>query len=149
MVFVLFVCETFAVVTPSLPALSQPSPQIKSYKEWKSEKVQASASQVLETRSHILKAKTEANLPLIESLEKLQRQQQWNLEVANDLSVADYFVLYLSQQNQADRFRQAAPKLTASEVAELMEAYANTLGAQPSIDEKLPAQATQISDQIK
>ena len=150
-ILVFFAGQVFATSSPS-PALGASSffigNQIKSYKEWKSEKVHAALTQTQTTRTQILKAKSEGKSSQAESLEKLEKQQQWNMEVANDLSVADYFVLYLSQQNQSDRFHEAAKKMTSSEVAELMEAYAATL-AQGTPGEKLPAQATQVGDQIK
>lgn len=104
------------------------APAVRSYKEWKSDKIQAALSQILVVRNQLLKAQSEGNQKSRETHQKQLSQLQWNLEVANDLSVTDYFVLYLSQQSQPDRYHQAAQKLTSSEVAELMEAYSGALG---------------------
>ena len=155
-VLVLLGSHTFAAPSVSSTA-SMPAPaaasffignQIKSYKEWKGEKIHAVSAHAQTTRTQILKAKTERNSDLVESLEKQEKQQQWNLDVANYLSVADYFVLYLSQQTQPERFREAAKKMTPTEVAELMEAYAAALAPAP-LGEKLPTRAAQTNDQIK
>lgn len=146
----LLVSQVFAATVAAPP---QQGGQVKSYREWKNEKVQTSTTQSQSTRNQIIRARSEGNLSLVELLERQQNQQQWNLEIAKDLSVADYFVLYLSQQPQQDRFRQVAQKLTPAEVVELMEAYAGALAPAPSAaipsGDKLPTQATQIGDQIK
>lgn len=127
---------------------------IKGYQEWKGEKIQLALNQGISIRAQIQKAQSEGNKKLADSLERQQNQINWNVDVARDLSVTDYFVLYLSQQPQADRFQQAAQKMSTKEVAELIEAYANTLGTSPTevivqpapqagTHEKLPVQATQ------
>jgi hypothetical protein len=133
---------------------------IKGFYEWKNEKIQAAGNQISLTRVQIQKAQADLNKKTVEGLEKQLDQLKWNMEVAQDLSVTDYFVLYLSQQTQSDRFTQAAARLTTKEVAELMQAYANTLGsspsevvvrpsATPSIPSKISIQAIQYRDQIK
>lgn len=146
-----------AGASPAAPiAVPVSANAVKSYKDWKGDKIQTALNQILLTRNQALKAQTEGNLKLRDSLQRQMSQLQWNLEVANDLSVTDYFVLYLSQQSQADRFYLAAQKLTASEVAELMEAYSSALGMNPSttaaanatssaIPAKIPAQATKTA----
>lgn len=101
---------------------------LKSFQDWKKEKIQTALVQTNLIRAQILKAQTENNPKLQESLERQLNQVRWNSEVARDLSVTDYFVLYLSQQNQPDRFQQAAQRMTTSEVAELIEAYTGILG---------------------
>jgi len=130
-------------------------PNIKGYQEWKNEKLQVAIAQSTVLRTQILKAHSEGNRKLVEALDKQQLQLNWNIDVAKDLSVTDYFVLYLSQQNNPDRFQQAAQKMSTREVAELIEAYANTLGSSPTemfvqpaspqvaIPAKLPVQAIQ------
>jgi len=127
---------------------------IKGYQEWKGEKVQYAVSQSNALRLQIHQAQLEGNRKLAESLEKQQSQIDWNLSVDRDLSVTDYFVLYLSQQPQKDRFQQAAQKMSTTEVTKLIEAYAKSLGTnstetivqpvpQSSAMTKLPTQAIQ------
>lgn len=53
---------------------------------------------------------------------KLQ-QAQLNLEVARELTISDYFVLYLSQFKSRDAFVEAAKKLNPEESADLMMSY--------------------------
>lgn len=102
---------------------------LKGYREWKSDKIQSVMNRINSTRNLVTKAKTENNNKNAQALERQLSQEQWNLEVAKDLSVTDYFVLYLTQQNQRDRFYRAATKLNPAEVAELMEAYSKAIGA--------------------
>jgi hypothetical protein len=142
----------FLIILMSIPAWSLSS--IKGYQEWKREKVQLAQSQVSNLHAQIFKAQSEGNKKLVENLERQSTQLHWNMEVAQDLSVTDYFVLYLSQQNQPDRFQQSAAKMSTREVAELIEAYAKTLNTGPveaisqspqqaAVLKKLPYQAIQ------
>lgn len=127
---------------------------IKGYQEWKNEKVQLAQSQAVLVRTQLTKAQVEGNKKLADALEKQYVQLSWNLDVANDLNPTDYCVLYLCQLKNPDRFQKAAQKLSTKEVAELFEAYANSLGISPSealvqpapqvaIPAKLPVQAIQ------
>lgn len=58
--------------------------------------------------------------------QKLQ-QAQINLEIAQEFTVNDYFVLYLSQFKQKEAFVEAARKLSHDEAAELMMSYQKRL----------------------
>ncbi len=116
------------------------SASIKGFQEWKTEKMQAVFLQAHSVRNQINRAYLDGNFRLKESLERQLHQLKWNGEVARDLTVADYFSLYLSQQTQADRFQQAAAKLSAQEIAELMEAYSALLGIK-----KPEVQLTQVA----
>lgn len=55
------------------------------------------------------------------------KQAQNNLELATELTINDYFVLYLSQQDSPDAIPEAAKKMSPEEVAELMAAYKKRL----------------------
>ena len=50
-------------------------------------------------------------------------QARVNLEIAQELTVNDYFVLYLSRIQNQDIFLEAAKKMSPEEMAELMRAY--------------------------
>ncbi len=65
--------------------------------------------------------------------QKIQ-QAQINLELAQELTVNDYFVLYLSQFKQKDAFIEAAKKLSADETAELMMSYQKRLSGPDPVD---------------
>lgn len=107
---------------------------IKSFHDWKNEKIQAVSSQMLQTQIETKKLKADPNTKpaqLVANKKQLD-QLNWNMQVAQELSVTDYCVLYLSQQTQAKRFEIAASKLSTDEVAELMRAYAESLDSGPS-----------------
>jgi hypothetical protein len=57
------------------------------------------------------------------------QQAQINLEMAQELTVNDYFVLYLSQFKQKEAFIEAAKKLSAEESADLMMSYQKRLSS--------------------
>lgn len=122
---------------------------VKSYREWKAERVhyaQYRVAQVmtqLETRkmSRLTASGTDPNLTQgaaleavpahdisLERLERQLRDEKYSLEVAKELSVTDYFVGYLTKvQDKKSAFQEVAGKLTAEEIAELMNAYANSV----------------------
>ena len=73
-------------------------------------------------------------------LDQRLQQAQINLEIAQELTVNDYFVLYLSQFKQKEAFIEAAKKLSPEEAADLMMSYQkrlssgdNDLGANPTL----------------
>lgn len=57
------------------------------------------------------------------------QQAQTNLELARELTVNDYFVLYLSQLKSRDAFVEAARKLSPEEMADLMMSYQKHLSS--------------------
>lgn len=59
-------------------------------------------------------------------------QAKMNLELAAEFTINDYFVLYLSQQANAEAIPEAAKKMSPEEVAELMLAYKKRLEAHHS-----------------
>lgn len=67
------------------------------------------------------------------------QQAQLNFEIAQELSVNDYFVLYLNQFKDRSAFLEAARKLSAEETAELMQSYQRHLAANHTPDAALPA----------
>ena len=127
------------------------SAQVKSYKEWKSEKISVAQTRVssLKNQLEFRKAKrsaangTDPNLAqraqgtfeaastsdqMAERLERQLKTELYSLEVAQDLSVTDYFAGYLTKvQNQKAAFNEVAGKLSPEEVSELMTAYANSV----------------------
>ncbi|QDK36186.1 hypothetical protein [Bdellovibrio sp. NC01] len=138
---------------------------VKSYREWKHELVLDAQNRVtiiktqIETRKALrtaamgvdpnmartrgLEAVASRDLAL-EKLEKDLREEQYDLDVANDLTVTDYFVGYLTKvQNKKAAFQEVAGKLSPEEVAELMTAYANSVFGAHAAD--LPASAANIS----
>lgn len=134
----------------------------KSFREWKSEKVQDALGKVTVTKTKIQIAKTkDPNLTRrkaaleassganAETLEEQLEQDQATLDMAKDLSVTDYFVGYLTKlQDKKAAFNEVAGKLTAEEVAELMAAYANSVFGTHSSD-LAPSASVLSADRVK
>lgn len=138
---------------------------VKSYREWKNERVQAAQAKVTTLKTQIDQKKmarlaaggTDPNLAhqaglqavvsqdiSVEKLERELREEIYDLETAKDLSVTDYFVGYLTKvQDKKTAFSEVAGKLSPEEVAELMTAYANSVFGAHSSD--LPASANNLS----
>lgn len=149
----------------SIPPVSA-APKMKSYREWKRDIVQDVQSKItgckvqIESRKQqnrvaavgndpnlkYLNKEAEGNLSHDVSLEKLERdlrREEYELDIAQDLTVTDYFVGYLIKaQNKKAAFQEAAGKLTPDEVAELMTAYANSVFGTHTAD--LPQSATDV-----
>jgi len=144
--------------------------QVKSYREWKTERVQQAQANVsiikaqldLKKASRTVAQGTDPNMvnkggteavstqdKSVEKLERMLREEQYDLEVAKDLSVTDYFVGYLTKvQDKKSAFNEVAGKLSPEEVAELMTAYANSVFGAHASD--LPVSATNVGkDPIK
>jgi hypothetical protein len=141
-----------AVSSPDVlkvPSSGPTDTKIKSYREWKSERIQEAISRITVTRtqlqitkskdpnlSHHKSGGTEANSGV--SLERLESQLQDDqivLENAKNFSVTDYLAGYLMKiQNKKAAFNEVAGKLTAEEIAELMSAYANSAFGNHSSD---------------
>ena len=140
----------------------------KSYREWKSEQIQdvqgkistikvqleakkqtRSVAQGVDPNLAMNKRGTEAGELSIEKLEKQLQEEQYDLDVAKDLTVTDYFVGYLTKvDNKKAAFHEVAGKLSPEEVAELMTAYANSVFGAHTTD--LPASASNLpKDNIK
>lgn len=130
--------------------LAMASEQIQSFKTWKAEKIQTASKQLNLTRSSVqalrlkLTAAELAKNSTLKSLESQANQQEWNLEVARDLSVADYLMLYLANKKEGARYQRAASHLSTQEIAEVLEAYVRAIDTQDAEPpRKFMIQATQ------
>jgi hypothetical protein len=86
---------------------------IKSFKIWKSEKIKRAKETVKSPKS------------LKDPNTYMQVKTSVDVQAAMELSVADYVVLYLSQEGSAEKFFAAAKLLDPQEVAELLRAYSD------------------------
>lgn len=104
--------------------------QTRAFRDWKSEKIKQIQLHISSGKGHLeLLKQKKGPETTVQYYEKQLAQEQWNLEVAQDLSVTDYVVLYLAQQPSKNKFQEAAGQLSAIEVAQVLEAYAQSLGA--------------------
>ncbi|MEN0058582.1 MAG: hypothetical protein AAGB31_07090 [Bdellovibrio sp.] len=146
-------------------------PEVKSYREWKTDQIQVAQAKISSLKAQIenkkagrgLAAGTDPNLAKkasteavssadmsVEKLERLLREEQYDLELAKDLSVTDYFVGYLTKiQDKKSAFQEVAGKLSPEEVAELMTAYANSVFGAHSADLPVSATNNTAKDSIK
>lgn len=122
----LFIVMIFSLLSAGVAvAGSNTTAAIQSFKEWKSAKVQPVLARVVSLKALAQASKTAYDK---QRVLKLLAQESWNLEITNDLSVNDYFVLYLApMENAPNRFKEAAARLNQSEMVELMESYSRSL----------------------
>lgn len=130
-----------SVVKASLPIVPVGTNivNVKSYKEWKNEKVQIAIKKVTITKAQIeyrklnkqfLQKDEPVNVkdPETDRLEVQLKNDLYSLEVAQELSVTDYFAIYLTKQdNKPDAYKEAAEKMTPDEVGQLIKAYADSM----------------------
>ncbi len=129
------------IIKAALPLLAAPAVAntVKSYREWKNEKVQLAIKKVTITKAQIEYRKLNkqflqksepvvAKDPETDRLEVLLKNDLYSLEVAQELSVTDYFAIYLTkQENKSDAYKEAAAKMTPDEVGQLIKAYADSM----------------------
>jgi hypothetical protein len=110
-------------------AASEKGRSYSTFKEWKREKVQEVKGRIQSHRSV-----TEAGMASELRMSQQQRSNRLlqrdlvDLDIANGLTLTDYIVGYLSKQTDRKAAVSAiAARLTPEEVAELMNAFTNTL----------------------
>ncbi len=99
---------------------------VMSFQEWKKLKVgeaQVQSTQVL-TETKSLASTT--SIPKAGKAPKIEASKL-ALEIAQELTIDDYFALYLSQFKDKSDFSEAAKKLTASEMGDLLLTLKNTM----------------------
>lgn len=107
-------------------ATSGPKAELLSFKDWKRLEQQKATEQLVALKTKNIKENQEVNI-------QEQKQKQWNYEVAMDLSLKDYFVLYLSQQPQPLKMSEVASQLSSDEIAEVLQLYMSTLALEPTV----------------
>lgn len=128
-----------AARTVAVPTTSTVTP-VKSYREWKNEKVQAAIKKVTITKAQIEYRKlnkqylyTDPQISKtrdseLERYETMLKSDMYALDAAQELGVADYFAGYLTiQDNKSDAYKLAAGKMTPEEVNQLIKAYADSM----------------------
>lgn len=129
---VLFMGAT-GVVASAAAVARAPGVQVISFRDWKNEKIQHATSKVDQETRRLEQLKAQRSKSAINAVEIVRAEQslaqeQWNLEAAQDLTVTDYAVLYLSGCPVGTKFTEAASKMTSDEMGQLIEAYVRTSG---------------------
>ncbi|MBL7544986.1 MAG: hypothetical protein JNL11_14310 [Bdellovibrionaceae bacterium] len=144
--------STLSVAATAPQAAGANQYTVRSYKEWKNEKVQMAIKRVTITRAQIeyrrlnkqflQKAEHSGAKDIeLERLEATLKNDLYSLEVAQELSVTDYFAIYLTkQENKTEAYKEAAEKMTADEVSQLIKAYADSM----FVPNGIPAAATKV-----
>lgn len=147
------------VVTPA-KVVAKSLTTVKSYKEWKNEKVQSAIKKVTITKAQIeykklnkqIFQKTEAGLGKDIDMEKLENQLKsdlFSLDAAQMLSVQDYFAIYLTKlENKNEAFKEAAQKMNSDEVAELINAFAESMVGSQGTPATAPSASADLYDDI-
>lgn len=109
------------------------------YQTWKQLQVEESKKgleklQALAPGLAKLSAGEIAKNPKLQRLDQRVRQTQLNLEVAQELSLNDYFLIYLSQFKSKDLLAEAAKHLTPEELGELLLAYQHNILRADQVD---------------
>lgn len=141
-----------AVTLAAISAKAAEPPAVIGFQAWKDARVEEArtALERIEKAAPPAPAKKNARAPKLKVDVKQLQQAQLNLEVAQELTVNDYFVLYLSQFKTRESFIEAAKKLTPEDAAELMMAYQKQISTSESSDSvpvtgTAPAQAPKTS----
>lgn len=92
------------------------------------------------------RGETKPELPLVRGAKSARpdqkiQQAQLAVDIAQELNVNDYFLLYLSQFKSRDAFVEAAKKLNPEESADLMLAYQKHLAGATDTDVIVPSAA--------
>ncbi len=120
-----------AAILPGVAAssISVGALEVLSFKDWRSEKLSLARARYSKLQTdYILKKSANPKDTTLKSLYSELKNTKSNLDEVSELTVADYFVGYLSRfKDQKQAFNKAAEKLNSLEVAELMTAYADSL----------------------
>ncbi len=118
------------------PPTPAPTLNVKSYSQWKAEKIQALGSKIqdLQQKQKDEKSKEAMRLKEAESFEVE------NMNMAQKLKISDYLITYIfSFSNRKAALKEAAALMSPAEVAEVMEAYAHSLAKKDSGSTSLTA----------
>ncbi len=99
--------------------------EVLAFKIWKAQRIEAARNQLEKTQQeqrNIPLTMKDAKAAKIKMSQQLS-QAQLNVEIEQELTINDYFVLYLSQLKGYESSLEAAKKLSPEEVAELLQAY--------------------------
>ncbi|MFN8944403.1 MAG: hypothetical protein ACK5WZ_07245 [Pseudobdellovibrionaceae bacterium] len=109
------------------PPIPVPALVVKSYTQWKSEKIQFLSFKIQEIQQ---KQRTEPGSMKpkeIAVLKEAEVSEMENLRMAKKLRISDYLITYIfGFSNRKAALREAATLMSSTEIAEVMEAYAHS-----------------------
>lgn len=116
-----------------------------SYRDWKSEKIHSCSDRLKVLRIQLSSAKSARDEGALKTIEQDMVQENWRLEVAKELSVKDYMILYvipqLPEKGASRRLKEIAAVLSKEEVAQVLETYVQLLNAPQAAHTQMRIQA--------
>ena len=102
-----------------------PRPRILSFKQWKEEEATKATNRLARAKNKLVLAKKkDIKGDELEKLEKEELKCSQMVDITNEFTIEDYFVVYLtSLGNSAFILREAAKVMSDDEVAELMKVF--------------------------
>lgn len=115
------------------------------FKAWKADKITVCNARLKTLRTKFGQAKSGRDRNWTRDLEQDLTQEKWRLEVAKDLSVKDYMILYvmpqLPEKGANRRLKEIASVLSREEVAQVLETYVQLLSAPQASQAQMRIQA--------
>jgi hypothetical protein len=115
-------------------------PSVLGFQAWKTSRIDDARGTLEKTPKPALDAPKKA-IPGVKAprVDQKLQQAQLNFDIAQELTVNDYFVLYLTQFKQREAFVEVAKKLSPEEIADLMLSYQKHLAGSSDIDFMTPS----------
>lgn len=148
------VVHASAPVAPAVP--SPPPVSVKSFKEWKNEKVQMAIKKVTITKAQIEYRKLNRKFLQMtgkdtetERYESMLKQDMYSLEIAQEMGIPEFLIYLSKQEDTNEAYKEAAEKMTPEEVRQLIKAYADSMFSSNGTGLKVGPTAMDKSDSIK
>lgn len=138
-----------AAVAPVVAAVTSTTaaPSVLSFKEWKNGKITTSQLRMRQLQMQYQDQRAyHPGSPRLPMLQQDLAQEQWNLEVARDLSARDYLYLYVKNQDQ--RLSEIAARLSPEEVSLMLESYFQLIDRSQK-NQELPAKRSRLGTQTQ
>lgn len=121
---------TAVLLAAGIAIAAEPESNVLSFLAWKSTRVEEARLNLERAQLELGGAKgltptagQKAGAPKSGRPDQKVQQAQLNLEIAQELSITDYFVIYLGAMKDRESLVEVAKKLTPEEVADLLTAY--------------------------
>jgi hypothetical protein len=128
------VLSLFVLVGSSAAFAEINSSGVLGFTAWRQSRIDEAKSALEKIQTEAQVDKPQAARPQ-EAKRKYQQYQQalLNIQIVQELTISDYFTLYLAQLKDRSTMIDAAKKLSAEEVADLMVAYQKAVAPSSSV----------------
>lgn len=126
-----------------IAGVSQAGEKPMSYKEWKSQKIHTCGDHLKSLKVKFAKASKDSESA--KDIDQEMTQENWRLEVAKELTIKDYMILYVAPQltpeNASQRLKEIAAMLSKEEIAQVLETYVQLLSPTQAANRQMRIQA--------